>query len=114
MECLVIQFGPGAKTASTTRPVSRRDTIYKSRSSTLDDANAGQSRACQSKKDRSAIYTVINIQQMLRSRDAVNTFGWIFFHVVGFAAGFGARAKVRQPQHARSRGQTAAVAALRS
>ena len=37
-----------------------------------------------------------------------------FFHVVGFAAGFGAWAKVRQPQHARSRGQTAAVAALRS
>jgi hypothetical protein len=78
MECLVIQFGPGAKTAITARPVSMGDTIYESRSSTLDDANAGQSRACQTKKDRSAIYTVINIQQMLRSRDAVNTFGWIF------------------------------------
>ncbi len=47
-----------------------------------------------------------------RSRIAVMSLSAFFHRVAVFAADFGARAMVRQPQHVRSRGQTADVAAL--
>ena len=67
---------------------------------------AGQSRARKSK----LIAARSTASVKLRSRDAVDTFDWIFFRFIVFAADFGARAKVRQPQQVHSRGQTAAVA----